>query len=601
MKNHSLICVCLAFLAGLFVSCSALSSDSSTSLSITMPYGSNSARTGTAGTATDDVASASWKDDVAEFSVTIQSIQQTNMPNAKNQNFSQTKKAASGKTVTFDEINAGIYKVTVLALSSSGTALGSGEATAKVEQGRANRVTVKVSQSGTATDETETEELTFGGKVSFNGNTYDTLKEALTAANETAPIYIKHTITLLGNVKESLPAITISQNTILNLKGQTLCLEKFEDSENPQFMIESEKTLVITNGTITSESGVEHQTDEIIRSVKSNTTLVLSDLTIKNIKSSGILIVSSNGGSLYMSDVTIKDCEFAQEGSCAINLNSSTFYASNTKIENVLSDTASVGVLNSTGAFVGGSITLTSSKTLSPSESIGDRDSALVVIGDTSNFAVASSTIYSNTAVHGISVVVGQSASLNLSDGFLYSYFDTDNFTVKTVSGYIYADSEPLNLKRGANVIAAAKSSEVSLSNDSTEYAIYIGVKAQESVGNLYIGGNSEIYGLAKLLYGSAIVQTGQITSEKTTKIDFGADFTGYTNDYLSTAMSHKFPLYWGVSRKENEVETYDFEAYKFEVYDNSEYTIKKTNVLVTGTTDENVDSQNYLYAPQMD
>ena len=465
-------------------------------------------------------------------------------------------------------------------------------------------------------------ELTYGGTVSLNGTEYSTLAEALVAANQTSPSPA-HTITLNGNVKENFiskvvddgtglsvvqGACFITQNVIIDLNKYTLVWDKFtatEDctSENPLFHISSGKTLLIKNGTITSKSGVEHAN---ILIGTTGGTVVLNDVVIKDVDATYILSIlnstsedSAMKGSLFCDAVTIKDCKAIRlpaattSSTYPIYINNSDFYAKETNIENVLGATgtvliyASIPSLTSEGAFVGGTISLTSSESYSSDNS----DKALVVRGSTANFALASSTVYSDRTYHGIPVVVEDSSIFNLANGFRYKYFDrgTNTFGVNSQYYYstdknapVYITAETLKLKLGKNVISSGDSSN--------KVALQIGSDAN-NIGSLYMGGKSEVYGIVGLALGSALIQTGEIESDITTKLYFGDKIDSYANQ------NGNAPLYWGVSRKKDDAENYfDFQTNKFEIYDNTAYEIKATNRSVSGTSSDA--DGNTIYAP---
>ncbi|MBQ9206357.1 MAG: hypothetical protein IJ158_06540 [Treponema sp.] len=490
---------------------------------------------------------------------------------------------------------------------------------ANTDKTRGEPVAEEKPVSDDSQDETSpSAEVTYGGTVSLNGTEYNTLAEALVAANQTSPSSA-HTITLNGNVKENFiskvvddatglsvvqGACFITQNVIIDLNKYTLAWDKFtatEDctSENPLFHISSGKTLFIKNGTIASESGVEHSN---ILIGTTGGTVVLNDVVIKDVDATYILSIlnsssedSAMKGSLFCDAVTIKDCKAIRlpdattSSTYPIYINNSDFYAKETNIENVLGATATILIyastssLTSEGAFVGGTISLTSSESYSSDKS----DKALAVLGSTANFALASSTVYSDCTNHGIPVMVGASSIFNLANGFRYKYFDSDTFGVNsqyygTDNAPVYITAETLELELGKNVISSGDSSN--------KVALQIGSDAN-NIGSLYMGGKSEVYGIVGLALGSALIQTGEIESETTTKLYFGDKINSYANQ------NGNAPLYWGVSRKKDDTENYfDFQTNKFEIYDNTAYEIKATNRSVSGTS-SNADG-NTIYAP---
>ena len=585
------------------VSCSGLSTESSSSalLSVRLPGNARSA----------------WSEEIKSYEVTVASGE-----------FSQTKNGSASETVAFSEIPVGQCEVTVLAKDSSGETIGKGVATARIEAGKANyvKITVKKYSENEATegteeaDEIDYEALIYDGTVSLNGQTYSTLSEALIAA-KTAPEaganIIANTITFNGNVKETLlnqadypsendcPGV-ISQNLIIDLNGYTFYWDEFTTenaneytkSEQNLFVVGGGKTLVIKDGSIVSDSNTVHSA-YFMRNVSGNSTLVLSNLNIRNISSTKPIIDSENGSSsvagLYMDKVSIKDCK-RKNTEAPITVANTEFYAFKTKIENVLGTLASVYLDEGVnGAFVGGSIILSSDESLSTVTEMANRDNAIFVSGS-GEFFISSSTVYANTNKHGYPVQINAS-SLNLSDGFKYKYFNIADFTVyerqnpddNNEETKMYVTASTLGLKQGSNVIAAAQSSSLTTSEESTEYALYL---TYDSV--LYMSGASEIYGIVKMNCGtsssSAIAQTGKLTSNVVTRLDFGSDIATYQN------LSGNCPLYWAAGQTLGNEES-SFNPAKFAVYNNAGYKIGETSRKVSGTG-TTADGNNTIYAP---
>ena len=440
-------------------------------------------------------------------------------------------------------------------------------------------------------------EVTYGGTVSLNGTEYSTLAEALVVANQTEPKTSANTITFNGNIKANLLTMKdgdavlypwhISQNLVLNLQEKTLCWSEFIEDENNKteqifFNVPKGKTLVIKNGTITSESGVEH-TAMLFRTTGG--TIVLDGVTVRDVKTSAeklIYITKSSSdealGSLYCNQVTITDCSSTySSGGYPIYIYNSYFYASKTNFENLLGDTSVVLTAGSQGSFVAGSILLTSS------EKIVDLDSAVMLAGSDTKFYLASSTVYSNASVHGIPVIVSNAAQLNLADGFPYKYFDITSFGVKECDSYIYADSEPINGTRGENVIAAAQSSTVTRSTSSTSLALSVGSEDDTSdsdetdtTGQLYISGYSSIYGVTRIYLGSVIAPTGEITSSVVTRLAFGDTIANFATQ------NGNGPLYWGSGSDSADANKANAQAIpdKFSVF--GEYIDKATGESIT-------------------
>lgn len=528
------------------------------------------------------------------------------------QNSSSIKKTGKpGGTVQFEGLAAGEYTVKVLAYEAGSTdAVAGGEEQARVEEGRRTAVSVTVSKYDSEDEEELEVEITYGGTVSFNGTEYGTLSEALIAA-KTATSSKANTITLNGNVKETFLQMgataspenfpwLISQNLVLDLDGHTFCWDEFNDetkndyttSEKYLFSVSEGTTLVIRNGTILSDSSVRHSSFLI---ATSGGTVVFDNVTIKDIHTSIeslILISATTGGtkgSLYCNKVNIKDCSATYSSdSYPIHIHGSYFYASETNIENLLG-TVSVFLYNTQGSFVGGSISLTSSG------KVVDSDTVLKLDQTQTNFYLSSSTVYSNTSVHGTPVVVSGGAQLNLSDGFTYQSFNIEKFEIEEYrdgdGSEEYLTAETLGLTKGANVIAAAKSAAVTKSEDSAELALSVGTDdVNTAIGNLYISGNSAIYGVTRLYLYSVIAQTGKITSNVATKIDFGENIANFATQ------NGNYPLYWAGGSEDTTKDGCHFETEKFAVYGNAGYKIGDSGRKVNEYGGENKD--NTIYAP---
>ncbi|MBQ4378548.1 MAG: hypothetical protein II821_05060 [Treponema sp.] len=614
MKKFCLFFVSF-FLVLVLNSCSDFFSDSSAALKIRLPEANPSSRA-----AADSSDSPSWISEVAFFTVTVKRTDRNDSGKA----LSQT--GEPGKEVSFQNIEGGIYAVEVIAKKSSGETAGIGsKENVAVKNGENTRVTILIKKyDGSKSGETEpdnppvepAEPVTYDGNVSFNGADYETLQAALLAAKEN-PLTSdteKNTITFNGNIKETLLATEnslnsqdnpwyVTQNLVLNLNGNTLFWDEAAEGseENPLFVIASGKTLVIKNGTITSSKDITH-TNCFIQNDDGSTTLVLEDLTIKNItaSSSSPLIESQNSAKLFMKNVTIKDCK-TLDSLAPVSVGGSEFYALNTKIQNVLGTSASVYLNGShdavSGAFVGGEISLSSTESLSDAQDVDSRDNALWVSGSNVSFFVSSSTVYSNTSSHGIPVCLISGASLNLSDGFKFKTFDCDSFAVvdKTPQSSDYISVTDLGFEKQANVIAAAQTSEVTKSSSSTEYALSI---AYDSV--LYTGGESEIYGIIKMNLNSsdktasAIAITGELKSNTDFNIDFGENIEEYAS------LRNNSPVYWaaGSAKEDDSQENYEsMEAavQKLKVYNNDSYEIIEMERTVVDAGDA---SGNSIYCP---
>ena len=590
MKKFFSLIVGAVFLISFFCSCSALSSDSdleATGISIVLPAKSIRAA----------IEMPDWAEEISSYTVSIESINlQAAVQNSQMQIpqiYSQTKEAKAGETVIFDQIPVGRYTVTVIAKNSEFEIIGKGSNTAIVEENKISKVAISIKKYSSSDDSDNSGSIEtvieFEDLVSFENKSYETLSEALNAAaNSTAEI--ANTLKFNGDIKANITDsnYSISQNLIIDLNGHTLTWAAFSsdenaEQENPLFQVNNGTTLVIKNGTITSESKVEH-TNFLLGTTGG--TIVLSDVAIKEIKAASLININSDGstkGSLYTSNVKIGDCEVKNSG---ISVNNSYFYALNTNILDVLSDTASVCISEGTqGSFVGGTITLTSNKTLSSNK----EDAALLVTDEYTSFAIASSTIYSNTSSHGVPVIVSKNGILNLADGFKFKKFNVENFEVNSINNDSYIGAEALGLESvGANIIAAFQSTEIKKSEKSKEIAIYIGTAPNaEDSGSLYISGNSAIYGVAKLYLYSMIGQTGKISSDTVIKIDFD-NIEIYSNSELGN-----YPLYWAAGQEFGDNK---FEKDKFSIYNNDDYEIEDSGYTVNFYGGNN--RGNKIYAP---
>ncbi|MBQ8013677.1 MAG: hypothetical protein IJ257_04680 [Treponema sp.] len=629
MRKFLFLSGLLAFVAP-FISCSGLSeAESTASLVINLPSSAREA----------------WYDDISAYSVSVSSSSNP-VNGSESLPYSNTKEAFPGESIEFEEVPAGVYDIEVLAKNANLALIGKGSANATVKAGEFTKVSITVKkysagdegqgsdQSGTGGlgvdvdvdkgDEGQQEsgtEITYDGKVSFNNTEYATLAEALNAAAQTELSSVAHTITLTGNIKANLLTSAetdeatgeatglypwkIGENLIIDLNGNTLYWSEFtaddyNTAENPLFQVGSGHTLLIKNGTITSESGMEHK--NILLGTMGGT-IVLQDVEIKDVVAPYILSIMANSnssarGALYTENVTIEDCQSNNTTGSGIPISVSTsdFYALNTSILNVLGTSVSVAVTNGTeGSFVGGTIALTSENTLSQADAAGDRDSVLLVANSTTSFTLASSTVYSNTAVHGIPIKLTDSASLNLAKGFKFKKFNTGRFAASFVDdeAYISADNAALGLKIEENAIAAAQSSEITKSTDSTETVFYVGT-SPSTPGFLYISGNSSIYGVVQLYLYSAIAQTGKFETENVIKVDFGATMTQYQN-----LTDGNYPLYWAGGQ---ETDDSKFELDKFELYISNDYAVETEYVIGDSGRKTNEyagdNAGNTIYAP---
>ena len=463
MRKFFFIPVAFLFAVLPFISCSDLSSDNSSG-GITVQLPSKTvAREAVDSSENTGLSSnlPSWAQEIEKFEVSVESL--------SGNSAIQSKEAGWDDPVKF-ELPAGSYKVTVLALDSNDKFRGKGENTALVEEASVSNVEI------TLKEYKDPNEIVYGGTASFAGTEYASLSEALIAAKSASGTDIK-TITLNGNIKENL--ITTVETTddktvynlpyyiqgdiILDLNGKTLCWAEFTDtiketaynqSENPLFEVPLDYTLLIKNGTITSESGVEHSN---ILIGTTGGTIVLKDVEIKNVAAPYILSINNyapenypenhSNGSLYCENVTIKDCTGLVQSVGAdtslgvpVSIVSSEFYAQKMTIKDCVGESGLCGILiqgDSSASFAGGKITLSKDAEISKMDG-----SALAILGGT--LYVSSSTIFANSN-YGSPVKVVNSGSLNLADGFEFKTFSEDSFEAESVlsngSSYITADT----------------------------------------------------------------------------------------------------------------------------------------------------------------
>ena len=609
-----------------FISCSALSSDNSQSgLSVRLPS-KNSSRAAKA----DNIPQ--WANDIVTFEVSVESVPEDV--------FTQSKNAGWDETVSFEELPVGSYKVTVLALDSEEKILGRGEETAQVEEGKVSSVKISIKKyiapaheepSGGNESGGLDVEIEFGGTVSFDGEEYDSLAQALLAAKKASGLEIK-TITLNGNVKENfvtsiettddktvynLPYY-IQGDVIIDLNGKTLCWEEFTEdmkddnnqAENPLFQVPRNYTLLIKNGTITSESGVEHSN---ILIGTTGGTIVLEDVEIKNVAAPYILSIDNyesttnsnlnSSGALYCENVTIKDCRgLVQSGTYGTSLGipvsivSSEFYAQKMTIKDCVGESGLCGIViqgDSSASFVGGGISLSKDTEISKMDG-----SALAILGG--SLYVSSSTIFANAKNYGAPVKVVNSGSLNLADGFEYKSFSEDSFEAESVlsNGSPYITADTLGLEKTENKIISAENEN---STNPENIALILGKAASANdteakiVGRLYISGNSLVYGVVDLFMKSSIGVTGAITSDSVIKVKF-EDIDSYES--LIQEEAGDYPLFWSAGA-ENASDNREYaEAIPdyFEIYGMSGYTIADSGRKIKYAQGEN--NGNTIYAP---
>ena len=627
MRKSFFVLTLVLFAVLPFISCSALSSDNSQSgLSVRLPS-KNSSRAAK----TDDIPQ--WANDIVTFEVSVESVPEDV--------FTQSKNAGWDETVSFEELPVGSYKVTVLALDSKEKILGRGEEAAQVEEGKLSSVKISIKKYVAPVDEEPSGgnesggldvEIEFGGTASFNGTDYDSLAQALLAAKKTSGLEIK-TITLNGNVKENFVTSVetkddktvynlpyyIQGDIILDLNGKTLCWAEFTDtiketaynqSENPLFEVPLDYTLLIKNGTITSESGVEHSN---ILIGTTGGTVVLKDVVIEDVAAPYILSINNyesttnpelnSSGALYCENVTIKDCRgLVQSGTYGTSLGipvsilSSEFYAKEMTIKDCVGESGLCGIViqgDSSASFVGGGITLSKDTEISKMDG-----SALAILGG--SLYVSSSTIFANSN-YGVPVKVVNSGSLNLADGFEFKSFseDSDSFKADSVlsNGSPYITADTLGLEKTENKIISAENEN---STNSENIALILGKDSEDAtsesvtIGALYISGNSSIGGVIDLFMKSSIGVTGAITSDSVIKVKF-EDIEEYESLIQEAG---DYPLFWAAG-SENVSENKDYAAAiptKFTVYGDSGYTIGDSGRKIQYAQGEN--NGNTIYAP---
>ena len=627
MRKSFFVLTLVLFAVLPFISCSALSSDNSQSgLSVRLPS-KNSSRAAK----TDDIPQ--WANDIVTFEVSVESVPEDV--------FTQSKNAGWDETVSFEELPVGSYKVTVLALDSKEKILGRGEEAAQVEEGKLSSVKISIKKYVAPVDEEPSGgnesggldvEIEFGGTASFNGTDYDSLAQALLAAKKASGLEIK-TITLNGNVKENFVTSVetkddktvynlpyyIQGDIILDLNGKTLCWAEFTDtiketaynqSENPLFEVPLDYTLLIKNGTITSESGVEHSN---ILIGTTGGTVVLKDVVIEDVAAPYILSINNyesttnpelnSSGALYCENVTIKDCRgLVQSGTYGTSLGipvsilSSEFYAKEMTIKDCVGESGLCGIViqgDSSASFVGGGITLSKDTEISKMDG-----SALAILGG--SLYVSSSTIFANSN-YGVPVKVVNSGSLNLADGFEFKSFseDSDSFKADSVlsNGSPYITADTLGLEKTENKIISAENEN---STNSENIALILGKDSEDAtsesvtIGALYISGNSSIGGVIDLFMKSSIGVTGAITSDSVIKVKF-EDIEEYESLIQEAG---DYPLFWAAG-SENVSENKDYAAAiptKFTVYGDSGYTIGDSGRKIQYAQGEN--NGNTIYAP---
>ncbi|WP_296327990.1 hypothetical protein [uncultured Treponema sp.] len=625
MRKSFFVLTLVLFAVLPFISCSALSSDNSQSgLSVRLPS-KNYSRAAK----TDDIPQ--WANDIVTFEVSVESIPEDV--------FTQSKNAGWDETVSFEGLPVGSYKVTVLALNSEEKILGRGEEAAQVEEGKVSSVKISIKKYVAPVDEEPSGgnesggldvEIEFGGTASFNGEEYDSLAQALLAAKKASGLEIK-TITLNGNVKENFVTSVetkdgktvnnlpyyIQGDVIIDLNGKTLCWEEFTEdmkddnnpAENPLFQVPLNYTLLIKNGTITSESGVKHSN---ILIGTTGGTIVLKDVEIKNVAAPYILSINNyapenypenhSNGSLYCENVTIKDCRgLAQSGTYGTSLGipvsilSSEFYAQKMTIKDCVGESGLCGIViqgDSSASFVGGGITLSKNTEISKMDG-----SALAILGG--SLYVSSSTIFANSN-YGSPVKVVNSGSLNLADGFEFKSFNEDSFEAESVlsNGSPYITADTLGLEKTENKIISAENEN---STDSENIALILGKDSEgatseiETIGALYVSGNSSIGGVIDLFMKSSIGVTGEITSNNVIKVKFEG-IEAYAS--LTQEAAGDYPLFWAAGA-ENASDNREYATAipdYFEIYGMSGYTIGDSGRKIKYAQGEN--NGNTIYAP---
>ncbi len=599
-----------------FISCSALSSDNSSSgISVRMP----------SRTAAREAVSEKpeWAKVIEIFTVTVES---DSVPEDA-EKFSQLKEAKWGEEAKFSEIPAGNYIVTVVGKDSSDKNRAEGSASAVVKEDEVTEVMITLKE--VKENPQKDEPATYGGKVSFNNVNYETLAEALNAAKYSDGTDAK-TITLNGNIKESMlttiddsgdsPVTNlpyyIQGKIIIDLNGQVLNWAEFTEDmkdennsfESPLFQVApgEECVLVLKNGTITSDIDVDHSN---IMIGTEGGTIVLEDITIKDVAAPYILSVNkyapengtSHAGSLYCTNVTIKDCDGlvtsvlgTQSLGVPVFVGASEIYARNMNIFDCTGESGLAGILlndGSSGAFVGGKISLNRALNTNAAQMDG---SALAIIG--SSLYVSSATIFANSDGYGAPVKVvsldeNTLGSLNLADGFKFKEFDTEKFesvevTSTTGSEYITAGDFGSSYTQSANKIVCGTSADDS---SSTQTAIILGTDSL--TGALYISGNSPVYGVIDLFFKSSIGVTGAITSPEI-KIKF-ENIEKYATDIYGD-----YPIFWAAGSEnasDNKEHASNIPNY-FEIFDSSDYVIADSGLKVQYAQGEN--NGNTIYAP---
>ena len=610
MRKFFFIPVAFLFAVLPFISCSALSSDNSSSgISVRMP----------SRTAAREAVSEKpeWAKVIEIFTVTVES---DSVPEGA-EKFSQSKEAKWGEEAKFSEIPAGNYIVTVVGKDSSDKNRAEGSASAVVKEDEVTEVMITLNE--VKENPQKDEPATYGGTVSFNNVNYETLAEALNAAKYSDGTDAK-TITLNGNIKESMlttidnsgdsPVTNlpyyIQGKVIIDLNGQVLNWAEFTEDmkdennsfESPLFQVApgDECVLVLKNGTITSDIDVDHSN---IMIGTEGGTVVLEDITIKDVAAPYILSVNkyapengtSHAGSLYCTNVTIKDCDGlvtsvlgTQSLGVPVFVGGSEIYARNMNIIDCTGESGLAGILlndGSSGAFVGGKISL------NEPVDFGKMDgSALAIIG--SSLYVSSATIFANSDDYGAPVKVVSLGSLNLADGFKFKEFDIEKFESKEVnsktgSEYITVGDFDTPYAQSANKIVCGTSADDS---SSTQKAIILGTDSL--TGALYISGNSPVYGVIDLFFKSSIGVTGEIKSSEAIKVKF-ENIEKYATDIYGD-----YPIFWAAGSEnasDNKEHASNIPNY-FEIFDSSDYVIADSAVKVKYAQGEN--NGNTIYAP---
>ena len=247
---------------------------------------------------------------------------------------------------------------------------------------------------------------------------------------------------------------------------------------------------------------------------------------------------------------------------------------------------------DSRASFVGGKITLSKDTEISKMDG-----SALAILGG--SLYVSSSTIFANSN-YGSPVKVVNSGSLNLADGFEFKSFNEDSFEADSVlsNGSSYITADTLGLEKTENKIISAENEN---STDSEKIALILGKDSAgatseiETIGALYISGNSSIGGVIDLFMKSSIGVTGAITSDSVIKVLF-EDIDSYAS--LTQTSGGDYPLFWAAGQ-ENASDNTDYAdaiPTKFTVYGDSGYTIGDSGRKIQYAQGEN--NGNTIYAP---